>query len=850
MVNKNNDYTSDTIKSYESVEYVRLRPTALLKSLDAGGINHMVWEYITNSMDEFVAQKVSGEILVAVLYESTTQRFQILVADHGRGIPAKSLHNVFLKLGTSGKIDGNSAYRSSTGQFGQGAKAGSLLSKRFRAISTNYLEDVSSSLYLNDGKVVNERTEKRSGDDTGVVILFEPDTDLFFKTAKDYGNANYLDLVEMCRQLNVFNESIDFVVLKSEYLFDDDIWECPIDDIWSVYIPHLFNTSTVAYDSKTVVDKGEYLFESWRVRHQPSYRDRFIKTERNAQDNLVFDLRLYFLKKSITGNPQYFISVNNAVLRDKLYNSVTTSTVEALREIIAEYQENDNFKQFVLEQYNFSTMLLAVGVFYHGAQLGGTTKDTFIDPIFARQYKEELKAMFLAKGGEYWAAVANLLVDDIKTKYSNYYDDQPLKKADALRVYMDLNFCNNFHECRSHDSSRMELYIVEGTSAGNIIESRDPDFQAIYTTRGKPKNPAECISRLHKDRAELLKDPIYRDLMHILNVKPETTDMSVCRFGKIIIATDADPDGYHISALHVHNLYLINPKLITGGFVWVANPPLYSLSLGSKCNLFLRDKHALIDAKISLIYKKALDIRVVTDVDGVITSEIDCANDDELYRQVCYLVSWFGETFERLSEQLSIPLLILERLIYASEYLYPTIQYDKLASFFHPDGDRVSLSIDPERAYLVVSVGTEDYPISLNNIGEIINNYFYLINKYRYKNLYFDIKGRTSDTKMTKWERKTPMKFYLHLKLLDTLTKTTRYKGLGQMPGDACYTTLMDPATRSMVHVTELGDVDVSYGILGGKTSQYRKELMSATGSLSHQFRRTNDLSNSWMEVQ
>ena len=135
MPNKINDYTSDTIKSYEDIEYVRLRPNMLLRSLDAEGIDHMVWEYITNSMDEFVSQKIVGEILVCVLYESTTQRVQIIVADKGRGIPSASLRDVFTKLGTSGKIDSNSAYRSSTGQFGYGSKAGSSLSKRFRAVS-------------------------------------------------------------------------------------------------------------------------------------------------------------------------------------------------------------------------------------------------------------------------------------------------------------------------------------------------------------------------------------------------------------------------------------------------------------------------------------------------------------------------------------------------------------------------------------------------------------------------------------------------------------------------------------------------------------------------------------------
>ena len=845
MSNKVNEYTSDTIKTYEDTEYIRRRPNMLLRSLDAEGIDHMVWEYITNSMDEFVTQRVAGEILICVLYEASTQRFQLIVADKGRGIPSASLRNVFIKLGTSGKIDSNSAYRSSTGEFGYGAKAGSILSKQFRAVSTNYTEDVSSSLLLNDGKVVDEHTEPRELHDTGLILIFEPDTDLFFKTAKDYGNANYLELVEMCRQLNVFNPTIDFTVVKLECLLDDSIWTCPIGQVWSVHLPQIINSGTIEYCSRNVIDKSEYLFELWRVQYQPTYRDQFVKLEQSADDRLQFDLRLYFLKKSITGNPQYFISVNNVILADKLGNSVTVATLEVLREIIAQYQEDEQYKQFVLEQYNFSTMLLAVGVFYHGAQHGGTAKSTFKDITFANQYKTELTALFLAKGDQYWAEVANLLDDDIRNKYANYYD-QPLKKSDALRVYMDLNFCNNFHECRCQDPSRMELYIVEGTSAGNIIESRDPDYQAIYTTRGKPLNPAVEESRKHQDRASLMKDPIYQDLMRILNVTPGTTDMSNCRFSKIIIATDADPDGYHISALHTHNLYLINPKLITEGFVWVANPPLYSLSVG-KTNLFLRDKGALTDARIEFIYKKALDIRVVAEVDDQIF-EIACAS--ELYRNVCYVVSMLGETFSVLAKQLNIDLLILERLIYAVDYLYPVIQYDKLESFFAPDGDKVCVKVDATRQYLVVSIGIKDYAIGLNNIGEVIKNNLYLINKYRYKNLYFKIKGVTRDTNIKDYILITPMQLYLYFVELNSLTTVKRYKGLGEMPDTSCFETLMNPATRSMVHVTDVGDPSTSYGIIGRKTVQYRKELMSATGSLSQQFRRTTDLFSSWLEVQ
>ncbi len=852
MTSNVNDYTSDTIKTYEGAEYVRKRPNLLLiNGNGAEGIDHMVWEYVTNSMDEFITQKITGEILLCVAYEAATQRFQLVIADKGRGIPAASLHNVYLKLGTSGKIDSNSAYRSSTGEFGYGAKAGSSLSKCFRAASTNYLEDVSGSLLLHDGSVVDEHTEPRGNNIPGVILMFEPDTDLFFKNAKDYGSSNYLNLVEMCRKLNVFNPDIDFTIVKLDCLLDEAVWTCPISDLWDVYLPYFVQTGVVEYRSTDIADKSEYLLELWRVRNQPSYREQFVKMEKSETDKLRFDLRLFFLKKSITGNPQYFIAVNNVALADKLYNSVTLTTLEVLRELIAPYQDNEQYKQFVLEQYNFSTMLLAVNVFYHGAQHAGTAKNTFIDSTFAAQYKAELLELFLAKGEPYWADIANMLADDIKNRYASYYGDQPLKKADALRVYMDLNYSNNFHECRSQDNTKTELYIVEGTSAGNIISGRDPDFQAIYTTQGKPKNVAVSETRKHKDIAELLKNPIYQDLMRILNVTPNTTDMSSCRFSKIIIATDADPDGYHIGTLHQHNLYLINPLLITQGYVYVANPPLYSYAGGnSKRLLFLRNKGALIDAKIEFIYKKAIDMIIVTDVNDKI-SEIPVPVNSPLYRDTCYIVNMLGEAFSTLAHQLDVDILILERLVYAIDCLYPTIDYNKLTSFFAINGSDVSVKIDKEHQYLVISIGEDDYPVCLNNIGEIIkNNLLQLTNRYKYRNLYFKIKGKTSDTEIRDYVLITPMQLYQQFVKLDKLVDIKRYKGLGQMPNNSCYETLMNPETRSLTRITTVGDASTNYGLVGKKTVQYRKELMSATGSLSTSFRRNNNLFDSWLEVQ
>lgn len=351
------------------------------------------------------------------------------------------------------------------------------------------------------------------------------------------------------------------------------------------------------------------------------------------------------------------------------------------------------------------------------------------------------------------------------------------------------------------------------------------------------------------DRQDLTKDKIYQDIMRILNVNPRTTDISKCRFSKIIIATDADPDGYHISTLHIHDLYLINPLLISSGLVWVANPPLYSIDVNKNKRLFLRDKKALMDARINFIYSQTFDFQVITEVNGK-TNTVPV--DKALFREICYLITYIGEQFDVVAQQLNIPRLILERFVYAIRYLYPTIDYDHLCEYFaNADGDNVQVNILPEQQTLVVSIGDKDYPISLTDVGKVIKDYLLpLVKKYKYNNLYFNFRWLLKSALNHDYQLMSPMQLYTILVQLNDSIRVKRYKGLGEMPKDSCFETLMDPTTRSLTHITAAGDTSKNYRLVGRDTVEDRKALMAANGSLSSSFMRMNELLNSWNEVQ
>lgn len=441
------EYTAKTIHHYEDMDYIRQRPNSLIPSKDSAGVIHMIWEYISNSMDELILRPDGGDIFIGIFRELSSGRFQIVIRDNGRGIPSDSLEPAYTKLKTSGKIASDSAYYSAGGQFGQGAKAGAALSTKFRASSKSYLESATYTLYLNDGKVVS-LTKDTAATPDGVLIIFEPDIDQFFYEAKDFASSGYLDLVSLCKQLNIFNTNINFSIYVIDQLLPDRIWTESTADVNYSLVEFINSPEAKSeYLSSSVSNKAEYLFEIWKTRSAILFGYSCDKMPVSKEDKLRFSIRLFFTKRSNNGNPQYFVSVNNVVLPDKTGNTATITAMQVLRELISSKLTDEKYKQFVSSEYNFSTLSLAIGVMYQGAELSGTTKFSFKDANFGVQFYEELKNEFLKQSDDFWSKLLSAVMPDIQYRYATYYD-VPTKKQDVIKIFMDLNFLRIFLNVR------------------------------------------------------------------------------------------------------------------------------------------------------------------------------------------------------------------------------------------------------------------------------------------------------------------------------------------------------------------------------------------------------------------
>lgn len=846
------NYTSDTIVVYQDLQHVRAVPKAYIKTNDNAGIVHTIWEYIANSVDEVGMRPEGGNITLGMFRDAVSSRFQMVVKDDGRGIPADKLIDVITKIGASGKISQVTAYRASGGQLGMGAKAAAALSTKYRTLSSNYMEDKVSSVALEDGKVTNSDITPLKAV-PGVTAAFELDVPKFFADGINFSQIGYLDLVNLCRQLNVFNEKVNFRFFIFERLIPESFWTDPTPQALGT-IDNLLASARheVVYDSTTIIDKSSYLFEVvWKVNSGMVYSDTLHKAQKNSEDKLSFDVKYYFTKKGATGSTQYFIMVNNVYLVERSTNDVALTFMNLLRTELAKCQTDQEHSNFVLNTYTFPTLLLAIDVKYNGAKFSGVTKTNFKDNEFVTQFTQDLQQVLAeTKSSEYWTQLAQALADDINLQYSRYYDVPVSKnKAEGRRVFMELNFPQNYHECKSSDRNKCELYIVEGTSAGNIAKTRDSQYQAIYETRGKPTKAASELKNMATDRRKLLTDPVYRDISRILNVNASTTNMAESRFNKIIIATDADPDGYHIAALHLSNLYILNPLLVNSGMVWVARPPLYALEVSRNSRKYIRNKDLLVLTEIECLYAKAIALykqsyddpqpRLLTPQEfiGCIVAALD-----------------LGEAFAAVAHNFDVPPSIIERIAYKLSDIYPSgvpdnIDYDQLLeAFTSPDPEgMVTVQVDKERKILVVSLGMYDYQIALIRAYSMIRETLMSkIKQYRSNSILYFVKTLLPGSEFqNNYLPVSMVRLYEVLMFIKNSVhyRIHRYKGLGEMPTDGCYEALMNPATRKITCVTNIGDLKECYELLGTNTAA-RKALLSESPNsvLSARFIRENEL--------
>ena len=540
------EYGADEIQILEGLEAVRKRPGMYIGSTSARGLHHLVYEIVDNAVDEALAG------FCDTIYVTINKDNSVTVIDNGRGIPVGINHKaglpavevVFTVLHAGGKFGGG-GYKVSGGLHGVGASVVSALS--------NWLE---VEIY-HEGKVYQQRYERGKvmekltviGDceeeKTGTKVTFLPDDTIFETTIFDFNV-----LKQRFREMAFLTKGLK-IVLK------DDREEEPKERTFHYeggikeFVTYLNRSATPLYE-QIIYCEGMVNNVSVEVamQHNDSYSDNtygFVNNITTPEGGT----HVVGFRNAITKTFNDYAR-KNKLLRDNEPNLSGEDIREGLTAIISVKIEDPQFEGQTKQK------------------LGNSEARGAVDNVVSKQLE-----IFLEQN----PAVGKIIVE--KSVMSQRAREAARKARDLTRRKSALDnmaLPGKLADCSDKNPENCEIYIVEGDSAGGSAKTaRDRATQAILPLRGKILNVEKArLDKIYGNAEIKAMITAFGTGIH------EDFDISKLRYHKIIIMTDADVDGAHISTLLLTFIYRFMPELIKQGYVYLAQPPLYKLEKNKK----------------------------------------------------------------------------------------------------------------------------------------------------------------------------------------------------------------------------------------------------------------------------
>ena len=540
------EYGADEIQILEGLEAVRKRPGMYIGSTSARGLHHLVYEIVDNAVDEALAG------FCDTIYVTINKDNSVTVIDNGRGIPVGINHKaglpavevVFTVLHAGGKFGGG-GYKVSGGLHGVGASVVNALS--------NWLE---VEIY-HEGKVYQQRYERGKvmekltviGDceegKTGTKVTFLPDDTIFETTIFDFNV-----LKQRFREMAFLTKGLK-IVLK------DDREEEPKERTFHYeggikeFVTYLNRSATPLYE-QIIYCEGMVNNVSVEVamQHNDSYSDNtygFVNNITTPEGGT----HVVGFRNAITKTFNDYAR-KNKILRENEPNLSGEDIREGLTAIISVKIEDPQFEGQTKQK------------------LGNSEARGAVDNVVSKQLE-----IFLEQN----PAVGKIIVE--KSVMSQRAREAARKARDLTRRKSALDnmaLPGKLADCSDKNPENCEIYIVEGDSAGGSAKTaRDRATQAILPLRGKILNVEKArLDKIYGNAEIKAMITAFGTGIH------EDFDISKLRYHKIIIMTDADVDGAHISTLLLTFIYRFMPELIKQGYVYLAQPPLYKLEKNKK----------------------------------------------------------------------------------------------------------------------------------------------------------------------------------------------------------------------------------------------------------------------------
>lgn len=560
-----NNYKATDIKSLDYFEHIRKYPGMYIGSKDAKGLLHCVKEILSNSIDEYL--NGAGSTITVELLKNNGIR----ITDDGRGIPhgkhssgCSTLQACFGIANTGGKFDnatGQTGYNTSGGEHGTGGKAVNALSKKM--IVTTSREGLKEIVEFSKGQFISHNEERIDPSITGTSVEFYPDSTVLETIVFDVAAIR-----AMIQEFSFLCKGLKFIFITEDGKTEE------------FYSEHgLFDFMTYLNKDKNLITSPIYFEQEedkFKLEVAIAYNSSYSSTVKLYTNNIPQEkgTHLTGFKTAWTAGLNTFAR-ENKLLKEKETNLTGSDYEEGMVLIL-------NFKM--------------------------------IDPVFKGQNKEELSS---SEGRTYVqkltsAAMKELFFTnkkDLKTIVDKALNARKARAAakkarDAVREPKGkkdklLNLPTKLVDAWSTKRDACELLIVEGDSAAaGLIGARDSEYQAVFPIRGKLINLYKNTSDKVFSNQEVIN--IIKAIGLEMDNKSHKLvyDASKLRYGKIILAADADPDGQAIRNLLLTFFWSICPELLTKGHIYVAIPPLFRITTKKNQYIYLRDGIELEEYKI------------------------------------------------------------------------------------------------------------------------------------------------------------------------------------------------------------------------------------------------------------
>ena len=540
------EYGADQIQILEGLEAVRKRPGMYIGSTSSRGLHHLVYEIVDNSVDEALAG-YCDTIQVTINPDNT-----ITVIDNGRGIPVGINHKtglpavevVFTVLHAGGKFGGG-GYKVSGGLHGVGASV------------VNALSEWLEVEICKDGKIYKQRYERGKViyklkvvgeceiEKTGTKVSFKPDGEIFEELIFDYSV-----LEQRLREMAFLTKGLR-IILR------DDREEEPVERTFHYeggikeFVTYLNRSKTPLYD-QIIYCEGmkDGVSVEVAMQHNDSYSDNtygFVNNITTPEGGT----HIVGFRNALTKTFNDYAR-KNKLLKDSEPNLSGEDIREGLTAIISVKIEEPQFEGQTKQK------------------LGNSEARGAVDNVVSTQLE-----IFLEQNPN----VAKMIVE--KSVMAQRAREAARKARDLTRrksALEGMSLPGKLADCSDKDPVNCEIYIVEGDSAGGSAKTaRDRATQAILPLRGKILNVEKArLDKIYANAEIKAMITAFGTGIH------EDFDISKLRYHKIIIMTDADVDGAHISTLLLTFLYRFMPELIKQGYVYLAQPPLYKLEKNKK----------------------------------------------------------------------------------------------------------------------------------------------------------------------------------------------------------------------------------------------------------------------------